>query len=260
MEKIILLLLTCMYLSCSLEKNTDSEVNHDNDHIDYLRTSTLESDTSFLDFFEKFMLDKEFQQSRVLFPFQQYDKIIKSAKEWEHLPFYANSEYLPSLSSDTVSSLELDLNLEKIDLFVLDFQKTLADKFTFKKVNANWHLQSVTKSTFKSMPDYEFIDFLTKFSTDSLFQINHISFPLHESFVDYETDYKIVSSTIELPDWKFWKLTNYLEGLLLISNIQTDHKYRNLFFGGIENGIVVKYTFEKVNAIWKLIRIEDYST
>jgi hypothetical protein len=40
----------------------------------------------------------------------------------------------------------------------------------------------------------------------------------------------------------------------------SDSKYRNVYFRGIENGIWVEYTFEKINENWKLIRLEDYST
>jgi hypothetical protein len=47
---------------------------------------------------------------------------------------------------------------------------------------------------------------------------------------------------------------------MVLSNIDNDNKYGNIFFRGIENGIWAKYTFEKMDESWKLVKIEDHST
>lgn len=260
MKETILFLLTLILMSCNSEKSLKNDTLGNESREVKIKTEEIKSDTSFLDFFENFMWDKEFQKSRVLFPFSQNGNIIKTTEEWKYLPFFTQSEYIPTLTSDTLSLFDKDINVEEIEMFVMDFRKEIADKFAFKKVNKNWFLQSVGKATLKNLPDTAFIDFLTKFSNDSIYQIKHINFPLPELFTDSEKDYKIASKTIRGEDWEFWKLTYDINRLVILSNIQLDNRYRNIFFRGVENGIWVKYTFEKIKGDWKLIRFEDYST
>ena len=112
----------------------------------------------------------------------------------------------------------------------------------------------------KNVPDFEFIDFLIKFSNDSVFQINHTLFPLTDSYADSENDYETVKTNIELKDWKHIELVDFENRLLVLSDIDKNNKYRNIFYRGVENGIWVKFTFERINENWKLIKLEDYST
>ena len=89
--------------------------------------------------------------------------------------------------------------------------------------------------------------------------VNHILFPLPASIIDYDDeDYPIVTKTILLEEWKLlqWGTINQL---MVLSNIDSNNKYRNLYFRGVENGIGVEYTFEKINGSWKMTRLEDYS-
>jgi len=260
MKKVILFIMTILLLSCNSEKNQKNETTvNDIIHVE-VENSEIIADTSFLDFFEKYMWDKEFQKSRVIYPIQLNGKEIKNSEEWKHLPFYTQSEYIPTLTSDTLSIFDKDVNFESTEMCIVDFKKNYAEYFEFEKVNKNWFLKKSKKTTLKNLPDFEYIDFLTKFSNDSLFQIKNISFPLSESFADSDNDYETATKTIKLDDWKFWKLTDDINRVLILSNIQFDNKYRNIFFRGVENGIWVKYTFEKINGNWKLIRLEDYST
>jgi hypothetical protein len=260
MRVIILFLHTIMLLSCNSEKTQKNESTDKDRNIVEIKSIEINGDTSFLEFFDKFMWDREFQQSRVIFPIQLKDNDIKSSEEWRHITFYTENEYIPTLTSDTLSIFDKDVKLESAKMFIVDFKNEIAESYAFEKVNKNWYLKNSKKATFADLPDLDFINFLTKFSKDSIFQIKSISFPITESFADSDNDYETATKTIKQEDWKFWKLTDDINQLMILSNIQTDNKYRNIFFRGVENGIWVKYTFEKINGNWKLIRIEDYST
>ena len=253
-------MLTIFMLSCNSEKNQKNEMTALEISNPEMKTAEIKGDSSFVDFFEKFMWDKEFQQSRVVFPIELNDNHIKSSEEWRHITFYTANEYIPTLTSDTLSIFDKDVKLESIKMFIVDFKKEIAESFAFKKVNKSWCLKNSKKTTFANLPDLDFINFLTKFSKDSIFQIKSISFPITESFADTDNDYETAIKTIKQEDWKFWKLTDDLNQFMILSNVQTANKYRNIFFRGVENGIWVKYTFEKINGNWKLIRLEDYST
>ena len=261
MKRIILFfILTFVMLSCNADKNQKNVTTDNEISTIEIENSEIKVDTSFFDFFEKFMWDKEFQKSRVIYPIEQDGKEIRTLKEWQYLPFYTQSKYIPTLTSDTLIMFDKDIHFESIEMYIVDFKKNSTAGYVFEKVQTKWHLKRSKDFTIKNLPDIEFIDFLTKFSNDSLFQIKSISFPLPESFADAENHYETALNTIKLDDWKFWKLTDDINQLMILSNIQTDHKYRNIFFRGVENGRWVKLTFEKINAIWKLMRLEDYST
>jgi len=219
----------------------------------------ISGDTSFTDFFDKFMWDEEFQKSRIVFPFRKGNKTIQTSKDWKHLPFYTASEYIPILSSDTLTLYNKAINTSEIELSLIDFKKKMVDKYRFEKINNKWFLLSSVSSSINNVPDFEFVDFLSKFSEDTVFQTNHILFPLPALVIDYDNeDYPIVTKTILLEEWKQlqWGAINQL---MVLSNIDSNNKYRNLYFRGVENGIGVEYTFEKINGSWKMIRFEDYS-
>lgn len=260
MKEIILFLLTILLFSCNSERTQKNETIDKDSSIVEIKPTEIKGDTSFLDFFEKFMWDKGFQQSRVVFPVQQNGNEIKTSEDWRHLPFYTQNDYIPTLTSDTISIFDKDVKLESTKMFIVDFKKNIAELFAFEKVNKNWYLKNLDKTTFTNLPDIDFINFLTKFSNDSIFQIKSISFPITESFADSDNDYETATKSITQEDWKYWKLIDDINQLMILSNIQTDNKYRNIFFRGVENGIWVKYTFEIINGNWKLIRLEDYST
>lgn len=260
MKEIIIFFVSILILSCNSGKIQKSETSDTDNNFFDINSSDNQTDTSFVDFFEKFMWDKEFQKSRILFPIKQNGNEIKTSEEWRYLPFYTNSNYIPTLTSDTLSIFDKDVNLESIEMYIIDFKKDIVELFVFEKFNKNWHLKNSNKTTFEFLPDFDFINFLTRFSSDSIFQIKSISFPLTESYADSDNDYETTTKTIKEEDWKFWKLTNVINKLLLLSDIQKDNKYRNIFFSGVENGILVKYTFERINDNWKLIKFEDYST
>jgi hypothetical protein len=253
-----------LLLSCGNRQSQTDTVNEVKLPLEESETeklfSEISEDKSFTDFFETFMWDEEFQKSRTIFPYRKDNKTIQTAKDWKHLPFYIASGYIPILSSDTLRGLyDKEVKTSKIGLYLIDFKREITDKYNFERIDSKWFLQSSESLSINKVPDFEFIDFLTKFSKDSTFQLNHILFPLLATLIDYDDDdYPFITKTIPLEDWKhlLWASINQL---LVLSNIDSDNKYRNVYFRGVENGIGVEYTFEKINENWKLIRLEDYS-
>lgn len=259
MKKEILILVTAIFLSCDSRPHQYEASMKDSIEAEIMATE-MKVDISFFEFFEKFMWDKEFQISRVRFPIQEFGNMIVTLESWEHLPFYTEEAYIPGLSSDTLRLMDKDVEGEIIVLFRFDHKNRSADKFDFRKVDRNWHLLSMDRVSNEEVPDYEFVDHIIRFSNDSIFQVDHIAFPLSMSFADSDNDYETARKTIEAEDWKFWKLIDDINGLMILSNIETMSRFRNISFRGVENGIWSKYTFEKIDEKWMLIRLEDYST
>ncbi len=259
MRSLYIIISTFLVVSCGSQKTKETRLQqNDSSIVETKKMATV--DTLFMDFFEEFMWNKEFQKSRIVFPYKQDNKTISSSQNWKHLPFYTESEFIPILNSDTIRLFDKDVKTNSIGLFIVNFKVKEVTNYYFKKIDDKWFLLSSVNLPIKNVPDFEFIDFLIKFSNDSVFQINHTTFPLPESYADSEKDYETVKTNIELKDWKHIELVDFANRLLVLSDIDKNNKYRNIFYRGVENGIWVKFTFERINENWILIKLEDYST
>lgn len=254
-----LILLPSLVYSCRSDK-AKKTLKYEKDNSAVETKIMVLTDTLFMDFFEEFMWDKDFQKSRIVFPYKQDSKNILTFGNWKHLSFYSESEYIPILNSDTISLYDQDVKTKTIGLSIVNFKNNGITKYNFKKIESNWYLLSSEHLAIENVPDFEFIHFLETFSNESVFQISHTVFPLLESYADPYKDYETVKRTILLKNWKHLNLIDFTDRLIVLSNIDEENKYRNIFYQGVENGIWVKYTFEKINGNWKLIKLEDHST
>ncbi|MCL9770417.1 DUF4348 domain-containing protein [Flavobacterium sp. HXWNR69] len=200
--------------------------------------------TSFMEFFESFIFDKRLQ---------------KSNKDYSiDYNFFSSKDFIAYLNSDTLSVFE-DKNLsDEQGLIILDFKKGKNLKYKFEKINNKWTFSGSNAISINSLSEKKFVDFLMKFSKDSIYQKSHILFPL----VDYslDDDYEIISQKIEKGKWNHFNLVEEIESLLFLANIDSNNNFRNIYYRGNDNGILIKLTFKKVNNNWFLVKTEDYST
>lgn len=209
-------------------------------------TSTSDSST-FVPFFERFLVEKEFQKERI-------NTNIVTDNVWQ-----SEKDFIPFLHADTLSLFEIKLKgNHKQDVILIDFKKHENWLYEFENNEDNWTLKNLKNVPKNKLSDREFIDFLTLFSKDSVFQKKHILFPLNENILD--NDYEVISEKTTLKQWKYFNLNNEMESLIFLSNIEKNNVFRNIYYRGKYNGIWVKYTFKKIKNEWFLIKTEDYST
>jgi hypothetical protein len=214
---------------------------------------------TFMEFFSQFMWDQEFQRTRVIFPINVNKQQINSSAEWNHNSFYSSKSFIPILHSDTITYFDKDIDHNKVKMSIISFEKDNVENHFFSKKNGDWMLSLINTQTIDSVTEIDFITFLNKFSSDSLFQVEHVQFPLPNYYADPDNDYETTYDSISVNNWRHWNLTKTLEGMMSL-NIKSKSPYRKIFIRGIENGIHVHYTFIQSRNNWKLIKIEDYST
>ena len=106
-----------------------------------------------------------------------------------------------------------------------------------------------------------FDNFIYRFISDSLFQLERINFPLKSST---QTDLDEEDTRlIEKKDWKIVRLFGQEEYRPQIYDNFTrefrDTDERLFCWEGIENGIYVEYKFQRLSGLWYLIEYNDYS-
>ena len=89
--------------------------------------------------------------------------------------------------------------------------------------------------------NYNFSDFIKIFTTDSVFQINHIKFPLEW---DEENNDSTSISYIKKSEWKYYSFPDTIyDGIKLEHPIDTTNfTYTEL---GVDTGVRIDYYFEK---------------
>lgn len=207
--------------------------------------STVSIDTtSFMEFFESFIFEKRFQN-------RNKDNSID-------YNFFSSKDFVAYLNSDTLSVFEEKNLSDKQDLIILDFKKVKNLKYKFEKIDNKWTFSGSNTISINSLPEIKFVDFLMKFSKDSIYQKEHILFPLKDYSVD--DDYQTISKKIDKEQWSHFNLVEEIESLLFFANIDSNDVFRNIYYRGIGNGILIKFTFKRINNDWFLVKTEDYST
>jgi len=124
------------------------------------------------------------------------------------------------------------------------------------------NLTSPTKILDNKEVDKDFKTFIDIFSTDSLFQISRIKFPFKVKQYDTEKDnYDIVwidSSTHYKMDFRQKQSTGNLDRWEQHFTINDNKTIIEI--SGIDNGIMIRYFFEKIDGKWFFIEIQDDST
>lgn len=243
MKYLIIILIFSLFSCKSDDKKLEGfqektvEMNQEN--------STVSIDiTSFMEFFESFIFDKRLQNSNK-------DNSID-------YNFFSTKDFVAYLNSDTLSVFEEKNVSDKQDLIIIDFKKDKNLKYKFETINQKWMFSGSSVISINNLSEKEFVDFLMKFSKDSIYQKSHILFPLEDYSLD--DDYQTISQKIEKEKWNHFNLIEEIESLLFLANIDSNNNFRNIYYRGIGNGILVKLTFKRVNNEWFLVKTEDYST
>ena len=108
--------------------------------------------------------------------------------------------------------------------------------------------------------NYSFSDFIKRFTTDSVFQINHIKFPLKEVSIelDEENHDSMLYTNTKKSEWKFYSFKD-----TICDGIKLEHQFDTINFTctefGVDTGVRIDYYFEKSGSQWFLTKIVDSS-
>lgn len=285
MRNAIFLILTAFVItSCSQKKSeTASETQNVSDNSEQLDKVeqkavnqdkeiaqveiTFEKDNSFYSFFDKFAWSGKFQRKRIQFPLKvesENDTSELEKHEWRVKNFYGSKSFYPFLmQSDKNAFRDETVEFKKANLSYFKVGDENVVRYCFENLDSTWFLVKIKKSKLETNSLLgSFFQFVEKFSTDSLYQIDRILFPFRDSYLDSDKEYEFVTKIKKQEGWEFFNLKEYLPEVMIMQ-YDTDNLNSNrivLYFRGIECGISVEYIFELRESKWFLIERNDYST
>lgn len=107
-----------------------------------------------------------------------------------------------------------------------------------------------------------FDEFIKEFSEDTCFQLSSIKFPVIYTFSSPDDEGgAIETSKIYKKEWKIINLIDKdgFEEAVEISKSIKDTNTIEISVKGVDTGLSISYSFEKVSGKWYLIRIIDHS-
>ncbi len=275
--KIGCLLLGCYLISCSSgkrETDNDSEASDtiaivvDTVQVEEVEESPkpIRADESFDDFIYIFSSNKKLQEERIVFPLPVYnidepEKIPKEA--WEH-DFLYTKDSLYTLLFDKEEDMDLigDSELTSVQFEWIFIPTKLVKKYYFERVEGAWLLEAINIRKMEEDDNEQFIDFYSRFATDSVFQMSRITNPITFVTSDPDDDFSILETTIGVNQWLAFKPILPYEKLSNINYGQRNEdksKTKILALKGIGNGFSNILYFRIRNSRWELYKFEDTS-
>lgn len=220
-------------------------------------------DRNFDDFMYAFVRSPHLQRKRVLYPLP----VSLSDSTAEPLNYLDCTSEFSFMNGDFYTVLfgkvsqieevkeaeESRVSVERISLMDMD-----VSYFDFERRDGKWMLVGTGRRPASEYDCYDFLNFYSQFSSDSLFQLRHIANPLRFSMMDPEEEETYIEGTLSPQQW-FSFCPDVPAGV--ISNIRYGQTYQPhhmvLQKCGLANGMQETFTFDRRNSKWQLTSYEN---
>lgn len=240
------------------------------DHITFnsLTTTKQEDNEMIFDFYHRFSTDNEFQLTRIKFPLtilKDNKTVIVEKKDWKHDDLFFSLGYTTQILDSRSNTIDYRTDFGDKAIFSWIYPLLQKQKdYYFIREKCQWYLSKIVINDQNSEDPNSFIQFLQKFMNDSIFQVSRIKFPIKiDTWTGDEEEARDTTYLVKQSNWRFFSIYNGIDSLTNFSNNwNSSIKPTNqltLFLGGVENGISVKYYFQRINNTWYLVRLEDDS-
>ncbi len=225
-----------------------------------------EADESFDDFIYNFASDDALQRHRVKFPLPYYNGDVKASikeQKWKHDDLFTKQHYY-TLLFDKEEDMDLvgDTALTSVQVEWIFIKTRMVKKYYFERVKGAWMLEAINLRPIERNENEDFVEFFSRFATDSLFQSQRVQQPLAFVTTDPDDDFSILETSLDLNQWFAFKPTLPADRL---SNINYGQKNEDnsptkiLALKGIGNGFSNILYFRRKGSEWQLYKFEDTS-
>lgn len=226
----------------------------------------LEADELFDDFIFNYASDETLQRERTKFPLPYYnrDTPMKIEKRfWKHDYLFARQNYY-TLLFDRESDMDMvgDTMLKSVQVEWIYLKTRMVKKYYFERKAGMWMLEAINLRHIEEGEGENFVDFYTRFVTDSLYQSRHIEEPLQFVTIDPDDEFAILETTLDVNQWYAFRPSLPVDRLSNINYGQKNEDNSNtkiLKVNGIGNGYSNVFYFRRRNGEWKMYKYEDTS-
>lgn len=226
----------------------------------------IEADELFDDFIFNYASDDALQRQRTIFPLPYYkdDTPVKIEKKyWEHDYLFSQQSYY-TLLFDREEDMDMvgDTALTSVQVEWVYLKTKMIKKYYFERIKGAWMLEAINLRKIEKGENEDFVDFYTRFVTDSVYQSKHIHTPLKFITIDPDDEFSILETTLDLNQWYAFRPVLPTDRL---SNINYGQKNEDqsttkiLKVNGIGNGYSTVFYFRKKRGEWELYKYEDTS-
>ena len=222
-------------------------------------------DEVFDDFIFSFDQSNRLQRSRIIFPLPvtegNGEKHYIQRHEWQHHYLFLHQDFCTVLwNSRRQMDMAQDSSVCEARVDQIYLHSRQIDSYVFQRdsMTGQWMLTEECIVPFEHTDMAPFLDFYSKFVTDSLYQRHHVADPLRYSTSDNE-DYDTVVGTINTDQWFEFQPEMPQDVLVHIAYGQTfSNKNRMLLqFRGIRNGLQSLFIFHRDGERWRLTDFEN---
>lgn len=226
----------------------------------------LEADGLFDDFIFNYASDEALQLQRTVFPLPYTNEGAPSKIEkkfWKHDFLFTKQNYY-TLLFDQENDMDMvgDTRLKSVQVEWIYLKTKMVKQYNFACKEGMWKLEGINLRKIESGENENFVDFYTRFATDSLYQSNHICDPLQFVTIDPDDEFSILETTLDLNQWYAFRPTLPTDKLSNINYGQQNEDNSTskiLKVNGIGNGYSNIFYFRKRGAEWELFKYEDTS-
>lgn len=223
-----------------------------------------EADELFDDFIFNYASDELLQRKRTVFPLPYYDvdTLLKIEEYlWKHENLFTNQNYY-TLLFDRESDLDMvgDTTLKSVQVEWIYLKMHMLKKYYFERKAGMWMLEAISRRPIEEAED--FVDFYSRFVSDSVYQGKHIANPLKFVTIDPDDEFAILETTLDVNQWYAFRPSLPTDNLSNINYGQRNENSSNtkiLKVNGIGNGYSNVFYFRRRGGKWELYKYEDTS-
>lgn len=154
----------------------------------------LEADELFDDFIFNYASDDALQRKRTVFPLPYYNRdtpIKIEERFWKHDYLFTKQNYY-TLLFDNENDMDMvgDTTLKSVQVEWIYLKTRMVKKYYFERKEGMWMLEAINLRHIEEGEGENFVDFYTRFVTDSVYQSKHITTPLQFVTIDPDDEFQ----------------------------------------------------------------------
>lgn len=219
------------------------------------------ADELFDDFFFNFAANRKLQKNRIKFPLPIVtgnDSVMVEKNRWRMDHFFMHQDFY-TLIFDNAKQMNVvkDTTIDHVVVERINLRRHHVRQYVFNRVLGQWMMTRVVNEPLARSKNASFLQFYSKFVTDTAFQVSSINDPLEFTGPNPDDDFSTMSGILAPEQWPSFapELPNTTIYNILYGQKYSESSQKIFVIRGIANGLETELTFRRKGGSWKLMKI-----